>query len=86
MGYKLFDFVCVCGTECEMLVGEGEVALCPFCLEPMVRQLFTCGTATRAQVNPSKTREMFGKAQEMRNKVQGRTPWRRSSHSQTSNE
>jgi hypothetical protein len=84
--YKLWDFVCVCGAECERLVGEGEVALCSFCGEAMARQLFTQGTAARVQVNPAKTREMFGKAAEMRNKVQGRTPWRRSSYSQTGNE
>lgn len=83
--YTLWDYVCICGVECERLVSPGEVVHCPFCLEPMTKQLFTRGTAARAEANPSKTREMFAKAQEMRNKVHGRTPWRRSSYSQTGN-
>ena len=84
--YKLWDFVCMCGAECERLVGEGEVALCAFCSQPMTRQLFTQGTAARAQLEPAKTREMMSKARHMVLRTQNRLPWRRSSYSQTGNE
>jgi hypothetical protein len=86
MGYKLWDYVCVCGAECECLTAEGEVALCAFCGEAMTRQPFTQGTAARAEVNPAKTREMFSKARHMVLRTQNRLPWRRSSYSQSGNE
>jgi hypothetical protein len=84
--YKLWDYVCICGAECERLVGEGEIALCSFCGEAMTRQLFTQGTAARAQVNPVKARENASKARHMQLRVTGQLPWRRSSYSQTGNE
>ena len=85
--YKLFDLECgACGWAEEALLERDDVLVCFQCGQTMARVPFTQGTAARAQVNPSKTREMFAKAQEMRNKVQGRTPWRRSSYSQTGNE
>lgn len=84
---KLWDFECAdCGATSEALVEGEEIVPCLFCGKSMVRLPFTQGTAARAQVNPAKTREMFSKAQEMRNKVAGKTPWRRSSYSQTGNE
>lgn len=84
---KLFDFECdECGATGEYLVEPQETMPCLFCGKTMRRLLHTFGSAHRAQVNPAKTREMFGKAQEMRNKVTGKTPWRKSSHSQTGND
>ena len=87
MGYKLWDFECAaCDATSEQLVEEGEVVPCLFCAAPMQRLPFTQGTATRAQVNPARTREMFSKSAEMRNKVTGKTPWRKNSYSQTGND
>lgn len=89
---KLFDFACeVCGHVWEELVEGDELPPCPWGevgapASRIVRLPFTQGTAARAQVNPGKTREMFMKAQEMRNKVTGKTPWRKYSQSQTGNE
>jgi len=99
--YKLHDFECDrCGHMWEALVGPGEDAVCPSSYETSLYGLavtiaclghgtalpFVCGTATRAQVNPAKTREMFSKSAEMMNKITGKTPWRRNSYSQTGNE
>ena len=84
--YKLWDYVCMCGAECERLVSEGEVALCSFCCQPMVRQLFTQGSAARTMVDPVKTRENASKARHMQLRVTGQLPWRKNSYSQTSNE
>ena len=88
MAWKLFDFECQsCGHEWEELVDGPENPQCPrACNGRSVRQLFRQGTAARAQVNPAKMREMFQKAAEMRNKVTGKTPWRRNSYSQTGND
>jgi hypothetical protein len=98
---KLWDFECIWGHVFEALVEGDEQPICPKCevIEQATggtsmtgpgaavkRVPFTQGTAARAEVNPAKTREMFSKAQEMRNKVQGRTPWRKNSYSQTGNE
>jgi endogenous inhibitor of DNA gyrase (YacG/DUF329 family) len=85
---KLWDFECPeCGATSEQLVEDDEEPVpCLFCGKRMQRVPFTQGTAARAQVNPAKTREMFAKAQEMRNKVAGKTPWRRNSYSQVGNE
>jgi CDGSH-type Zn-finger protein len=82
---KLWDFECACGATCEALVEGEEMVRCR-CGKPMQRIPFTQGTAARAEVNPARTREMFQKAQEMRNKATGKTPWRRSSYSQTGND
>jgi hypothetical protein len=86
---KLWDFECnVCRHVWEALVEPGDDApMCPHaCGGRGVCQPFTQGTAARAETNPAKTREMFQKAAEMKNKVQGRTPWRKTSYSQTGNE
>lgn len=84
---KLWDFECrECGATSEALVEGDELVPCFLCGKAMQRVPFTQGTAARAQINPAKTREMFSKAQEMRNKVAGRTPWRKNSYSQTGNE
>lgn len=100
--YKLYDYECIFGHIEEHLVEGDEVVRCKRCMVvakmllikdphhprfiPMVRIPSIGGSAERAMINPAKTREMFAKAQEMRNKVQGRTPWRKSSYSQTGNE
>lgn len=87
MGYKLWDFACICGVTFEALVEPDEAAFCPVCGASCRERLpYVCGTAHRAQVNPAKTREMFAKSVEMRNKITGKTPWRRNSYSQTGND
>lgn len=84
--YRLFDFVCICGAECERLVEDCEAALCSFCNAAMTRQPFTRGSAARAEVNPGLARENASKARHMVLRTQGRLPWRKSSYSQTGNE
>ena len=90
--FKLYDYECpTCGARYELLVEGDEAPDCLMCLERvgigirLVRLPFVGGSAQRAQVNPAKTRERFSKSAEMRNKITGKTPWRRSSHSQTDN-
>jgi hypothetical protein len=89
---KLWDWECSCGAHFEALVEGMETSECPELgcsgdvYHVVSRVPFTQGTAARAEVNPAKTREMFAKAQEMRNKVTGKTPWRRNSYSQVGNE
>jgi hypothetical protein len=86
--FKLFDFECLeCGRSWEALVGPGEDSPACVCGATQTERLpFVVGTATRAQVNPAKMREIMGKAKEMRNKWTGKTPWRKNSWSQTSND
>ena len=87
MGYKLWDMVCgSCGAECELLVADDEPERCEVCGAVMSRVPFTAGTATRAQHEPARIREMFSKAQHIRLRTQGRLPWRRSSYSQSGND
>jgi hypothetical protein len=94
--YKLHDFECDrCGHQWEALVGPDEEAVCPAlapdfgvaaCLGHGTPLPFTCGTGTRAQREPARIREMFGKSRAMQLKIQGRVPWRKNSYSQTSND
>ena len=88
--FKLYDYQCqACFHSFEELFEEGdpETIPCPQCMGNASRELF-CNdpSAIKAQINPARQREIMQKGAEMRNKILGKTPWRKSSFSQSGNE
>ena len=81
MSLKLFDFECPkCGNVFEELVADGEKMPCTDCRYPCERNAF-CNSPT----NPHNVHwtEVFQKSKNIKNKLQGKVPWRKSSHSQS---
>lgn len=57
--------------------------LCPVCQATTDRLFYQVGTAHKAMINPSLQSKIMAKTQEMRNKLTGKTPWRKYSESQS---
>lgn len=75
----LYDFGCdACETTVEELCKADEQVLCPDCQKPMNKLL----SLPTSEVSP-KYRYMYQKMQSMRNKITGKTPFRKHSESQT---
>ena len=68
----------------EELFRDGEETTpCSFCGNDVVPETFQYNNTHKSS---AKWREIMQKGQEMRNKLQGKTPFRKSSYSQTGNE
>ena len=83
--YKLFNFFCInCNDTFEELVEPDEVPSCPTCHVLATAVPYNSPTGQLAQVNPSRQAEITMKGRNIRNKLIGKVPWRRSSESQSS--
>jgi putative FmdB family regulatory protein len=79
----LYDFQCtICKTTFEELIDKDDpLPKCPIC-EQETEMLIFCNKPT-AKDCPRQA-EIMRKGKEIRNKLTGKTPWRRNSESQSS--
>jgi putative FmdB family regulatory protein len=88
MTYKLYDFHCTtCFHTFEDLYQDNDIAAtCPQCNSTSTERIVFCNNPSgpAAMINPVRQKEIMMKGAEIRNKILGKTPWRKSSESQSS--